>query len=152
MKKPKGVLILQLMTALVFSAHYLLIGAMSAAGLNFISSIKCLCYYFRDKRKKKGLAIPIIFSVIITATSILTWDGWYTIFIMVGLVVLNIGLAFSVQTIRRMNLIKSPLCLCYNICVWSIGGIVYEVATLTSSIIAIIKTGRQRKLKTATEE
>jgi hypothetical protein len=35
--------------------------------------------------------------------------------------------------------------LVYNVCVLSIGGIVYEGATLISSIIAIIKTQRQKK-------
>ena len=135
----------QLITALIFSAHYLLIDALTAVGLNLISAIQCICYYFRDKRKKKSFVITIFFSVIIIITSILTWSGWYTMFIMTGLVVLNIGLAFSAQTIRKMNLIKSPLCLVYNVCVLSIGGIVYEGATLISSIIAIIKTQRQKK-------
>lgn len=146
MKTPRGVLILQLITALIFSAHYLLIDAISAAGLNLMSSIQCICYYFRDKREKKGFAITILFSVLIIVSSILTWDGWYTLFIMAGLLVLNIGFAFSAQTIRKMNLIKSPLCLCYNLCVLSIGGIVYELATLISSIIAIIKTRKQKKV------
>ena len=145
MKTPRGVLILQLITALLFFVHYLLIDAISAAGLNFISSIQCICYYFRDKRKKKSFVITIFFSIIIIITSILTWSGWYTMFIMTGLVVLNIGFAFSVRTIRKMNLIKSPLCLLYNVCVLSIGGIAYEMATFISSIIAIIKAQIQKK-------
>jgi hypothetical protein len=153
MKTPRGVLIFQIATALVFSAHYLLIGAMSAAGLNFLAAIQCVCYFIRDKLQKKGYVVTVIFSVLVVVTSILTWDGWYSVFIMLGLVVLNIGLAFSAQTIRKMNLIKSPLCLTYNIFVLSIGGIVYEAATLISSIIAIVRTSLQeKKAKMLTEE
>ena len=138
-------LILQLITALLFFVHYLLIDAISAAGLNFISSIQCICYYFRDKREKKSFAVTIFFSVLIIVSSILTWDNWYTLFIMAGLLALNIGFAFSAQTIRKVNLIKSPLCLCYNVCVFSIGGFLYELSTLISSVVAIIKIQKQKK-------
>ena len=145
MKTPRGILIFQLFTALVFSVHYLLIGAMSAAGLNFIAAIKCLCFYFRDKNETKGVAVPIIFTLLVIVTSILTWDGWYSTFIMAGLTILTISYAFSAQTIRKMNLIKSPLCLVYNICVLSVGGIIYETATFISTIIALIKDKKERK-------
>ncbi len=149
MKTPRGILIFQLLTALVFSAHYFLIGAMSAAGLNFISAIKCLCYYLRDKNEKKGVVVPIIFTMLVIITSILTWDGWYSLFIMLGLTILTISFAFSAQTIRKMNLIKSPLCLVYNVCVISVGGIIYEVATFISTIIVIIRNRRASKKESA---
>ena len=144
-KTPRGILIFQLLTALVFSAHYFLIGAMSAAGLNFIAAIKCLCYYLRDRKDKKGIVIPMIFTVLVIVTSILTWDGWYSLFIMTGLTILTISFAFSANTIRKMNLIKSPLCLVYNVCVLSIGGIIYEMATFISTITTLIRERKARK-------
>ncbi len=152
MKTPRGILVFQLLTALVFSAHYFLIGAMSAAGLNLISAIKCLCYYLRDKKGKKGVIVPIIFTVLVIATSILTWDGWYSLFIMTGLTILTISFAFSAQTIRKMNLIKSPLCLVYNVCVLSIGGIIYEAATFISTIIVLIRNKVESKKESASVE
>lgn len=140
MKSARGLLAFQIATALVFSAHYFLIGAMTATVLNFIGAIKLVCYYIRNKRQSKNPAIPIFFTALIIVTGILTWDGWYSAFIMTGLFVNSIGFSFSnAQTIRKLNLIKSPLCLIYNLCVLSTGGIIFEVASIVSTVIGLIK-------------
>ena len=141
MKTSKGIVFFQILTALVFSAHYFLIGAMTATALNFIAAVKCFCYYLRNKSGKKSLWMPIFFTALVCVTSILTWDSWYSILIMAGLVINAISFSLSnPQTIRKLNLIKSPLCLAYNICVFSTGGIIYESATLISAVIGIFKT------------
>ena len=140
MKTSKGILLFQLITALTFSAHYILIGTMTAAALNLIAAIKCVCYYVRNKRGSKGLFTPIFFTVLVFVTGVLTWDGWYSIFIMAGLLVNSVGLSLSnPQTIRKLTLIKSPLCLAYNLLVLSLGGSIYEAAILVSAIIGIVK-------------
>lgn len=140
MKTPKGILTFQIATALVFSVHYMLIGAMTATALNFLGAVKCVCYYIRNKRSHKSMFEPVLFTTLVIFTSLLTWDEWYSIFIMLGLVVNSIAFSLSnAQTIRKLNLFKSPLCLVYNIIVLSSGGIIYETATLISSVIGIIK-------------
>ena len=143
MKSAKGVLIFQIITAFVFAAHYLLIGATTAAGLNLVGAVKCICYYIRNKLQSKSPVVPIFFTTLIIITSLLTWDGWYSIFIMAGLAINSIGFALSnVQTIRRLNLIKSPLCLIYNICVLSTGGIIFETASIISSVIGLARNNK----------
>lgn len=145
-KSPKGLLIFQIITALIFSAHYFLIGAITAVGLNLVCAIQCLCYYIRNKRQSQTPVIPIFFTVLIVLTSLLTWDGWYSTFIMSGLVINSIGFSLSnIQTIRKLNLIKSPLCLVYNICAFSIGGIIFESASLVSSVIGLIRGRKSAK-------
>ena len=145
MKTSKGILFFQILTALVFSAHYFLIGAMTAAALNFVSAIKCVCYFIRNKRGSKGLLVPIFFTVLVCITSLLTWSEWYSIFIMAGLVTNSICLALSnPQTIRKLTLIKSPLCFVYNLFVLSSGGMIYEVAVFVSAILGLLKN-RQKK-------
>lgn len=144
MKSAKGILLFQIITALIFSAHYLLIGAMTAMALNLVAAVKCVCYYIRNQRQSKGLFVPIFFSVLVLITSILTWDGWYSALITTGLLVNAIGLSLSnPQTIRKLTLIKSPLCLIYNLCVFSTGGIIFESFSLLSVIIALIKNKKE---------
>ena len=41
MKTPRGILSLQLATALVFAAHYFFIGALTATALNLLGAVKC---------------------------------------------------------------------------------------------------------------
>ena len=140
MKTPRGIILLQLCAAMVFSVHYLLIGALTAAVLNFLAGVKCLFYYFRDKRGSQSVVEPIVFSVTVILSTILTWEGWYSALIMVGLVVDTVFLSLGdAQKTRYGMFIKSPLCLAYNALVFSVGGIVYECAVLTSSVIGIIK-------------
>ncbi len=144
-KTAKGILFFQLITALIFSAHYLMIGAMTAMALNLVAAVKCLCYYIRNKKGGKGLFIPVFFTLLVALTSILTWDNWYSAFIMAGLLVNSVGLALSnPQTVRKLTLIKSPLCLFYNICVFSTGGIIFECAVLISAILGIWKNKEAR--------
>ena len=140
MKSPGRILLFQVITAFVFSVHYFLIGAYTAVALNLMASAQCVFYYFRDKRGSRSLAEPVIFTVLVIVAGILTWEGWYSVFIMSGLVVNSVSLAFSdAQKIRIAMFIKSPLCLLYNIFVLSGGGIIYECAVLVSSVIGILR-------------
>lgn len=140
MKTPGGILIFQIVTALVFSVHYLLIGALTATALNLLSAVSCIFYFIRDKRGDKSKVEPIVFTVLVIVTSILTWDGWYSVFIMLGLVVNSLSLALGdAQKTRMCMFIKSPLCLVYNVIVSSGGGVVYECSVLISSLIGVIK-------------
>ena len=146
MKTPEKMLVFQLATSLIFSAHYLMIGAMTAMALNLISAVKYVFYYFRNKRDKKTLFEPIFFTLLVVVTSLLTWDAWYSVFIMAGLVINSISFSLSnAQLIRKLNLIKSPLCLIYNIAAFSIGGIFYEIFTFASSMIGIRLSGNKNK-------
>jgi len=145
MKTPRGIISFQMATALVFSVHYLLIGAITAAVLNFLGSVKCLFYYFRDKRGGRGIWEPAVFCVVVIVSTILTWEGWYSALIMVGLVADTVGLALNdPQKTRGMTFIKSPLCLVYNAIVRSLGGVVYECAVLVSAAVALLRNRKKR--------
>ena len=146
MKTTKGILLFQIITAFLFSAHYLLIGATTAAIVNFTGAFSGFCYYLREKRNSKSLIVPIVFTVLIWVTGIFTWDGWYSLLLLVGLTVNGVGLAIAKPTmIRKLYLIKSPLCLAYDSIVFSTGGIVYEIATLISAVIGLWKDRRSQK-------
>lgn len=140
MKTQKGIIVFQLITAFVFCIHYFMIGAMMAMALNIQGAIQCIFYYFRNKRGSKSTVEPAFFTILVIVTSILTWEGWYSAFIMTGLVVNTISLAFTnPQKTRAAMLIKSPLCLLYNAIVHSVGGIIFECAVLLSAILGMIK-------------
>lgn len=146
MKTPRGIIVLQLATAMVFAAHYYFIGAFTAAILNFLGGVKCLFYYFRDKRGGRSPVEPIIFVVMVVVSTLLTWEGWYSALIMVGLVVDTVGLSLGdPQKTRGLLFIKSPLCLAYNALVMSVGGIVYECVVLVSAVIGLVKYGKTNK-------
>lgn len=143
MKTQRGIIILQLTTGLIFTLHYVFIGAPTAIALNALGAVSCVFYYFRDKRGGRSIAEPIVFSVLIVILSLLTWEGWYSALIMIGLVFNTVSLTFKdPQHTRASVFVKSPLCLIYNAIVLSGGGIIYECAVITSSVLGIIKHKR----------
>lgn len=145
MKSSKGILFFQVLCAFIFSVHYLLIGAITAMALNLLAALNTLLYYFREKRGSKGLFEPILYISLIIITSILTWSGWYTLILMFGLIAAAVGLSLSdPQKTRGVMFIKAPLCLLYNILVFSVGGIIYECAVLASSAIGLIKNKKAK--------
>ncbi len=151
MKTPKKILACQSTVAFVFAAHYLLIGAPGAAALNLLSAANNILYFFRAKRGSRSLFEPIFYITMITVTSILTWEAWYTAILMCGLYAAAIGLSLSEpQNTRKVMLIKAPLCLIYNALVLSVGGVVYETAVLASAIIGLIRN-RKKVLDTPQE-
>jgi len=146
LKTPKRILACQSTCALVFALHYLLIGALGAAALNLLAAFNDILYFFRAKRGSHSLFEPIFYITMITVTSILTWEAWYTVILMCGLYAAAIGLSLSnPQTTRKVMLIKAPLCLAYNALVLSVGGVIYESAVLASAIIGLIRN-RQKSL------
>lgn len=148
MKNAKGILAFQVIIAFVFAAHYFLIGAMTAVALNFLGGIKAVFFYLRNKRGWNDRWMPIAFTALTVVTSLLTWDNWYSALIMIGLVVNCISMSFAdPQKMRMAMLIKSPLCLIYNALVFSTGGVIYESAVLTSSILGIVRERKGAKVK-----
>ena len=140
MKTPKGILAFQITIAFIFAAHYLFIGAPGAAALNLLAAVNNILYFFRAKRGGKGWFEPIFYIVMVTATTILTWEAWYSLFLMFGLYGTAVGLSLSdPQNTRKVMLVKAPLCFIYNAFVLSVGGMVYESAVLASAIIGLIR-------------
>ena len=73
MKTQRGIIALQMATALIFTLHYVFIGAPTAIALNLLGAVSCIFYYFRDKRGGQSVIAPIVFAVLIIVSSILTW-------------------------------------------------------------------------------
>ena len=145
-KSQKGILIFQVITGLVFTAHYLLLGAYSAVPLNFVSSVACVVYYFRDKRGSTGKLLPAIFTTVAAVLGLLAWEGWHSALVVAGVMVGTVGLSCAKPRHTRLFvLLKSPLCLAYNAWVFSVGGVVYECAILLSAILGLIRDRKTEK-------
>lgn len=141
----KKILFVQLATAVTFCLHYFLIGAVSGLVMNILSVFRNLAYYYRDRKIFSGKKCPIFFAVLMGAAGILSWQGAYSLFVVLGLVINTLCFALpDPQSIRKSILVTSPLVLIYDAFVGSIGGIVYESVAIISSIIGII-THRKAK-------
>ena len=105
-------------------------------------SVKKISFLLR-KISMSNITTIICISLIVIS-GILSWDNIFSLFLILGLVVVNLSLSFTnPQHTRFAVFIKCPLCLTYNIAVGSIGGIIFECASLISAIIGIVKNKKK---------
>ena len=141
----KALLFVQTVTALVFVIHYLLIGAVSGMVLNIVAMIRNLVYSRRDLKIFSGKAWPIVFSVIMGIIGLLFWQDWYSVFVVLGLVINSLCMSVQdPQKIRKSILISSPLVLIYDAFALSIGGIIYESAAIISALAGILRFSKPK--------
>ena len=80
--------------------------------------------------------MTVFFVVLMTGLGVGSWQGWPSLFVIVGLVLNTVAMRFKdPQNIRRSILVTSPLVIIYDLIVRSYGGIVYESVVIVSSII-----------------
>ena len=139
-KTSKMLLVLQTMTCLVFCIHYVMIGATLAFALNVVGFVRNIVYANRDRKFFLYKYIPILFAGIMGGIGILTWQDMYSLFAIVGLIVNTLCMSMrNPQSIRKSILVTSPLVLIYDVFVFSVGGIVYELVAIISAVIGIVR-------------
>lgn len=138
-KTQKQILLIQTAATLFMALHYALIGASSGLSLNVICLLRNITYFFKEKRPFSSPVIPYLFSAAMVVYGILTWQAFYSCFIIVGLAINTVALSRTPQTLRKSILLTSTLVLIYNIFVFSIGGIINEIVAITSSVIGLIR-------------
>ena len=145
MKSPKALLIVNLITCGVFCLHYLMIGAYSGMALNIISVIRNFTYFQLGKKGSVAKGWAIAFSIVMGVMGVLSWQNWYSIFVVLGLIINSYCMSFSnPQNIRKSILVTSPLVLIYDVLVLSVGGAVYESIAIVSAVIGIVRTYKKQ--------
>ncbi|MBQ8236433.1 MAG: YgjV family protein [Clostridia bacterium] len=149
-KTKRSLLFMQGAVAFTFLIHYFLIGAYSGMAMTALNIVRNIVY---DARTKKGITskwIPIAFVAVQAVMCLFTWDGWYSIFILVGICINTYCMSLpNPQTVRKSILITSPMVLVYDIFARSIGGTVYESVALLSAVIGILRNRKRDGKRTA---
>lgn len=136
----RQILLMQSAVALVFCIHYGLIGAYSALAMNGVNIVRNIAYDYRTRKGIKTRLIPILFVAIQALMCAITWDGWFSIFVLLGIGINTYCMSFAdPQNVRKSILVTSPLVLTYDIFVRSVGGGIYESIALISAAIGILR-------------
>ena len=148
MSTRRNLLLFQLSITVTFILHYLLIGATVGMAMNGVAFLRNVVYYRRGQVLGKRLVIePIVFALLLCLLAVWTRDGWYSVFILLGLAINTFAMALpDPQRVRMSILVTSPMVLIYDVFVLSVGGIVFESVAIGSSVIGLVRmhrTGRQ---------
>lgn len=140
MNHKRKLLALQILAAAFFSIHYAFLGAFAGMVMNAVCVMRNIAYYFRDKPILKSKLVPYGFALMMIVLGALTYQGWYTLLLIVGLAVNTVCVALpSPQKVRVSILFTCPLCLVYNAMIFSIGGVLNEILAMVSAVIGIVR-------------
>lgn len=148
-KTREKLLFVHMATTLCFVLHYLCLGAWTGMMLNGVGFIRNVVFYFVGKKGKVSQFWAISFAVLMGAigvtTSLISHEGWYFVFMVLGLLINSYSMSFSnPNNIRKSILVSSPLVLAYNAFAMSIGGMVYETVGMISAVIGIVRNGKEK--------
>ncbi len=155
-KTQKGIARLQACSTCLFTIHFALIGAFMGAILNFLGMLRALVFSKRDKKWAMHPIWVVIFILLFSLSYFLPFTLFnkpLTLFniiieaiVVIAMIVSTFGLKQQeAKKVRIYTLIGCPLWLIYNICNFSIGGILAECFNITSIIIAMFRLDFKKK-------
>ncbi len=139
-KQRKRLLILQIFSGLLFTAHFLLLGAYTGAGMNALGVLRCVVYANSDKKWASSPVWLALFIAAFAAAGAFTWQSALSLLPIAAMITSTVGLWLKKERLLRLvTLPSSPMWMIYNIFQHSIAGVITEVFVTTSMIIAIIR-------------
>ena len=139
-KTQRKLIIVQSAATLVFSIHYLMLGAIAGAILNLVCIIRNFIYCNRGVKIFANKYVPYALAVVIAALGALSWQGLPTVLLMVALMINTVIMSMDdAQLLRKSILFTSSMILIYDIIIVSIGGSINESIAIISSVIGIIR-------------
>lgn len=136
----RQLLFVQSAVSFVFCIHFFLIGAYSGMAMNAVSLVRNFVYDYRMRKGDTGRLLPCVFVGIQILACLITWEAWYSVFILLGLCINTYCMSFTTpQSVRKSILITSPLVLIYDLFARSVGGSIFESVSVVSAAIGILR-------------
>lgn len=132
----------QFLSYLMYTIHFLLLGAVTGGISYVINLIRSFCLASPWKWAK-GRAMCAVLCAAQVAVMVVTWAGWISILPVVANIASTVGnYTNNARKIRIAGMfINSPLWIVYNIIVGSWAGIMDEVVSEASMILSIVRFG-----------
>jgi hypothetical protein len=123
---------------------YALLGGTTALGLNIMSIVRNIAFVYKNKNKYLARILPAVLALIMAVMSIFLWEGYHSIFFVVGIALNTLAMGhFEPQNLRKSILLTSSLILIYNLFIPSIGGAINEVVAISSAAIGLIRNRKK---------
>ena len=144
LKTQKQLLFMQTSVAAAFCVHYFLIGAYSGMAMNAVGIIRNAVYNRQNQKGASNKLIPFAFVAVQCVIWALTWEAWYSVFVLLGLTINTYCMSFkNPQNVRKSIFVTSPLVLTYDVFASSYGGMIYESVAIISSFIGVMRNRRK---------
>ena len=143
----KKLILTQTVATLMMCLQYLCLGAYSGLVLNGIAIARNLVYYKRNEVKLfRHMSIPYVFGGAMLLCSAFAWDGWHSVFIIVGITVNTVCMGiFDAQGLRKSILFTHPMIFTYNCFEGAVAGAINEGVSIISAAVGIIRYNKSKK-------
>ena len=138
-KEKKRILLVQAAAGVVFTVHFILLGAFTGAVMNVIEVARNAAFCKKGGKHQTRIfaaAFMLAFSVL----GVLTWQNWFSL---LPIVAMNLStLVFCMENPRHIRICYVPVSvgwLIYNVTAFSIAGILTESFCLLSILIALFR-------------
>ena len=149
MKSREGVLISSTLVNVIFALHYLCLGAWSAMLMKFVGIVRNVTYYQLGKKGRVKKRVSLAFAVIIggmgAAAGLLGGENWYILLSVINVMIFSFSISFKdPNNVRKSLVVSAPFALIYNGLVLSVGGVIFELISLISALIGLVRYGKKK--------
>ncbi len=138
--KRRNILLVQIISALLFILHYVLLGQYTGAALNFIGFCRSVVFINNGKKWARSRVWLYIFIALCLIAGVVTWSGPFSVLPPLAMILSTVANWMkSEKQIRFITFPSSPCWLIYNVSAGSVAGVITECVTMTSLLISIIR-------------
>ena len=146
LKTRKQILIAQLITVVLFTTHFAMLGAVTGAAMNATSIVRNIVFYNRDKKIFSGNIWVVVFIAVNIIAGIIFWEDWRSLLCISAMAINTVSMSMKKpQHVRAVMLASSPFFLLYNLQTGSIGGVGNELIAEISGVIALVRYHKKEK-------
>ncbi|MBE6158116.1 MAG: YgjV family protein [Firmicutes bacterium] len=140
-KEKKDILFIQIIAYIAFAIHYYMLSGITGTVCNVIGLIALIIIYLFDKYKVKNKNILVFIIIpLLILISLITYQNIYSIFPVISSTIAILSFfTDNEHTIRKVGVVAAVSWLIYAIVYKSYVSIIFEIITLSSTVIASIK-------------
>lgn len=137
------------LSALLYGAHYFLIGAMSAVAMNVVALIRgFVINYFDKKGKSNSIWLIGSFILFFIVAGAVTMTRWFDILAIMASTIYTASLyGVNIKVYRWMSIGVSACWLSFSILSKTVFGAITETILLTMEIIGIVRLYKGQKIE-----
>ena len=141
LKNKKNILLMQVIANGIYGIEYLLLGAFSAASMNFLSFLRLLVYYFYTSLNiKMPKWILFVFIALVLLFGIITYDGLISLLPIIITVLYTYAFwQNNLNVARIIYIVAAIIWIYYNYEVGAYVGIIGNALEITTELISLIK-------------
>ena len=147
-KERKHIMLAQALASFMFMLQFVMLGAIIAAVLDFISFLRTMIFANNAKTWARSKVWLYGFILVMIISGILTWNDMWSILPLIGSILSTIALWMKKErNIRLISLAVGPCWFVYNMIVGAYTGALNEVIAMTSIIIGLIRYDSKKEIK-----